>query len=263
MDMPQGYKYIDTHSHLYDEAFKDDVAEAVRRALDAGVGLIIQPDVDSRERAGMKRLREQFPDIFLNMAGLYPGSVDADWEHEVELVRESALEDGTVAIGEIGLDYHYSKDSADLQKAALKAQLELAAELGLPVNIHLREAENDFFEVLESCRHLGLTGNLHAFSGSCETFRRIDKYGDWYVGIGGVLTFKNARVAESLKHIPLERIVLETDSPYLTPVPYRGRRNESAYIPVIASAIAGIKGVDIDEVADVTTRNAKNLFKLR
>ena len=236
--MPKGYKYIDTHSHLYDEAFRDDVDGAVSRALAAGVGLILQPDVDSRERGGMKKLSERFPDVFLNMAGLYPGSVDENWEQEVELVRRSAMEDGAVAIGEIGLDYHYSKESAGLQKAALKAQLELAAELDLPVNIHLREAENDFFEVLESCRHLGLSGNLHAFSGSVETFRRIEKYGDWYVGIGGVLTFKNARVAESLKSIPLDRIVLETDSPYLTPVPYRGRRNESSYIPVIAAAVA-------------------------
>ena len=261
--MPKGYKYIDTHSHLYDEAFRDDVDGAVSRALAAGVGLILQPDVDSRERGGMKKLRERFPDVFLNMAGLYPGSVDENWEQEVELVRRSAMEDGAVAIGEIGLDYHYSKESAGLQKAALKAQLELAAELDLPVNIHLREAENDFFEVLESCRHLGLSGNLHAFSGSVETFRRIEKYGDWYVGIGGVLTFKNARVAESLKSIPLDRIVLETDSPYLTPVPYRGRRNESSYIPVIAAAVAGIKGTSVDEVAWVTTENAEKLFKIK
>lgn len=260
--MPQGYKYIDTHAHLYDEAFSGDVAGAVERAVAAGVGLILQPDVDSRERDAMKKLRKQYPEVFLDMAGLYPGSVDEDWEREVELVRESACEEGTVAIGEIGLDYHYSKESADLQKAALKAQFELAAELGLPVNIHLREAENDFFEVLDSCRHLGLSGNLHAFSGSYETFRRIEKYGDWYVGIGGVLTFKNARVAESLKKIPLDRIVLETDSPYLTPVPFRGRRNESSYIPVIAAAIAGIKGTCIDEVAEVTTCNAEKLFKI-
>ena len=241
--MPQGYKYIDTHAHLYDEAFRNDVAGAVERAVAAGVGLILQPDVDSRERGSMKKLREQFPDVFLNMAGLYPGSVNENWEQEVELVRESALEEGTVAIGEIGLDYHYSKDSADLQKAALKAQLELASELNLPVNIHLREAENDFFEVLDSCRHLGLSGNLHAF-------------------IGGVLTFRNARVAESLRKIPLDRIVLETDSPYLTPVPYRGSRNESSHIPIIASAVAGIKGTDIDEVAEVTTSNAEKLFKI-
>lgn len=260
--MPQGYKYIDTHAHLYDEAFRNDVAGAVERAVAASVGLILQPDVDSRERGSMKKLREQFPDVFLNMAGLYPGSVNENWEQEVELVRESALEEGTVAIGEIGLDYHYSKDSADLQKAVLKAQLELASELNLPVNIHLREAENDFFEVLDSCRHLGLSGNLHAFSGSFETFRRIEKYGDWYVGIGGVLTFRNARVAESLRKIPLDRIVLETDSPYLTPVPYRGSRNESSYIPIIASAVAGIKGTDIDEVAEVTTSNAEKLFKI-
>jgi TatD DNase family protein len=141
-------------------------------------------------------------------------------------------------------------------------QLELAAECGLPVNIHLREATEDFFAILEDCRHLHLRGNLHAFSGSAETFRRLSRLGDWYVGIGGVVTFKKAGIAQSLADIPMERILLETDSPYLTPVPYRGSRNESAYIPIIAAKIAEIKGLSIEEVARVSTENAKELFAL-
>lgn len=257
------FRYIDTHSHLYDKAFSEDAGDAVRRAIDAGVGLIIQPDVDSSERGAMKELYGRYPEIFRNMAGLYPGSVDEGWEKELELAREAAREECTVAIGEIGLDYHYSAETAELQKRAFKAQLELAAELGLPVNIHLREATEDFFKVMEECRSLGLRGNLHAFSGSAETFSRMSRYGDWYIGVGGVVTFKNAGLAEAVKKIPLDRIVLETDSPYLTPVPFRGKRNESSYIPVIAAKVAELKGTDVDEVAGTTTRNAMKLFGIR
>ena len=256
-------KYIDTHSHIYDKAFAGEEEEIVRRALNAGVGIILQPDVDSTERQAMADLYRRFPDVFRNMAGLYPGSVGPDWEKEFEMVEEFAHSEGIVAIGEIGLDYHYSADTSELQKAAFKAQLELAARLGLPVNIHLREATEDFFKVLDECRGLGIRGSLHAFSGSVETFRRVQKYGEWYVGIGGVLTFKNAGVAEAIRHIPLESILLETDSPYLTPVPFRGRRNESSYIPLIAAKIAEIKQADPDEVAAVTTANAERLFNIK
>ena len=140
--------------------------------------------------------------------------------------------------------------------------LELAAAWDLPVNIHLREATEDFFTIIEDCRHLHLRGNLHAFSGSAETFERLRRLGDWYVGIGGVLTFKKASLAETVKRIPLERILLETDAPYLTPVPHRGERNESAYIPIIADFLARQKGVSPEEVAGTTTANAKRLFAL-
>ena len=146
------------------------------------------------------------------------------------------------------------------QQDALKAQLELAAKLNLPVNIHLRDATDDFFKVLDSCRGLGLRGNLHAFSGSKEVAARIRRYGDWYVGIGGVLTFKNAGIARDIADIPMEMILLETDSPYLAPTPLRGTRNESANIPLIAAKLAEIKGISLEEAAEVTTGNAKILF---
>ena len=193
---------------------------------------------------------------------LRPGSVEENWEEEVEKVKECAVNHNVIAIGEIGLDYHYSKDSAELQRRALKAQFELAAELDLPVNIHERDATEDFFRVLEECRHLGVRGNMHAFSGSYETFMRLQKYGDWSVGIGGVVTFKNAGVAESVKKIPLEKILLETDSPYLTPMPFRGKRNESSYIPLIARKVAELKNTDLGEVAAKTTENACKLFRI-
>ena len=133
------------------------------------------------------------------------------------------------------------------------------ASPGLPVNIHLRDATGDFLDVLEAHKHLELGGSMHAFSGSYETFRRLQKLGDWYIGVGGVVTFKNASLAEAVRKIPLERIVLETDAPYLTPVPHRGKRNESSYIPLIAARIADLKGIRMEEVARTTTNNAKNL----
>ena len=168
-----------------------------------------------------------------------------------------------VAIGEIGLDYHYGAEFASEQREAFRTQLELAAEMNLPVNIHLREATDDFFSIMDSCAGLGLRGSLHAFSGSFETFMRVQKYGEWYVGIGGVVTFKKASLAEAVKRIPLDRIILETDSPYLTPVPHRGERNESMYIPLIADKIAELKGIGPEEVAEVTTSNARRLFNLK
>ena len=165
-------------------------------------------------------------------------------------------------MGEIGLDYHWSKEFQAEQKEAFRTQLELASEWDLPVNIHLRDATLDFLEIMEDCRHLHLRGNIHAFSGSYELFERMQKYGDWYVGIGGVVTFKKARIGEDIARIPLERIVLETDAPYLTPTPHRGERNDSSYLPLIADFIAERKGVDRALVARTTTYNAKQLFSL-
>lgn len=252
--------FIDTHTHNTDEAFAADEIGLIERALAAGVGKMLQADIDSKGRDALFALCERHPGVLHPMLGLYPGSVEADWQNEIdELLRWKDRRD-VVAIGEIGLDYHYSADTAAMQMEALKVQLELADKLDLPVNIHLREATEDFFKVLDSCRGLALRGNLHAFSGSHETFRRLQKYGDWYVGIGGVVTFKNAGIARELEEIPMEKIVLETDSPYLTPVPFRGKRNESAYIPIIAAKIAEIKGLSVQEVEIATTQNAYKLF---
>ena len=222
---------------------------------------MIQPDTDSRERASLFSLSEKHPGVLYSMVGLYPGSVDEGWENEIADMM-TYIPRGVVAIGEIGLDYHYSRDTADLQKKALRAQLELAAKLNLPVNIHLRDATEDFLGVLRECRHLGVHGDLHAYSGSWETFCELQRLGDWSVGIGGVLTFKKSKLPEVVARIPLEKILLETDAPYLTPAPYRGRRNESMYIPVIAAKIARIKACPVEEVATITTANAVSLFKL-
>ncbi|MBQ7194050.1 MAG: TatD family hydrolase [Bacteroidales bacterium] len=254
-------EYIDTHCHYCDEAFREDASQVIARAEEAGVKMMLQADVDSHERAGMYALCEAHRGVLCPMLGLYPGSVDENWRDEMdEMLRWR--DRGAVAIGEIGLDYHYGAEYAAQQKEAFRLQLELAAQMSLPVNIHLRDATEDFFRVMEDCRHLGLRGNLHAFSGSVETFRRMERYGDWYVGIGGVVTFKKASLAETVRHIPLEKILLETDAPYLTPVPHRGERNDSSFIPLIAAKVAELKGIGIEEVAAVTSSNARSLFSL-
>jgi len=254
-------EFIDTHTHLSDEAFAGQEEEVIGRAMDAGVTVMLQPDIDSSERDAMYSLVERHPGVLKPMVGLYPGSVGPDWKEEIDAMTPYRNR-GAVAVGEIGLDYHYGCDTRELQKEAFRAQLELAAEWDLPVNIHLREATEDFVKIVEDCASLHLRGNLHAFSGSAELFERISKSGDWYVGIGGVLTFKKAGIARDIVRIPMERIVLETDSPYLTPVPHRGERNESSYIPLIASFLSDIKGVGLEETARVTSRNAKALFGL-
>lgn len=252
-------QFIDTHTHNSDSAFEGEEDLVIRAGLEAGVTKMIQADVDSSERSRMFGLVKKYPGVLYPMLGLYPGSVGSNWREEVEELDKWRSQ-GVVAIGEIGLDYHYSKDTADLQKEALAAQFELAAQWDLPVNIHLREATEDFFDILEAHKSLGLRGNLHAFSGSYETFMRIQKYGDWRIGVGGVVTFKKAGLAEVVRKVPLERIVMETDSPYLTPVPFRGERNDSSKIPYIAAKIAELQGTDIESVAAITTQNASVLF---
>lgn len=255
-------EYVDTHTHAYDEAFAGCEDEVVARGVAAGVTVQLQADVDSRERERLFALVERHPGVLRPMLGLYPGSVDRDWRSEIDALQAWRSR-GPVAVGEIGLDYHYGTEFREEQKEAFRVQLELAAAWDLPVNIHLRDATEDFFAILQDCRHLHLRGNLHAFSGSAETFDRLQRLGgDWYVGIGGVLTFKKASLAETVKRIPLERILLETDAPYLTPTPHRGERNESAYIPLIAAFLARQKGVSVEEVAAVTTANAQRLFAL-
>lgn len=254
-------EFVDTHTHNSDKAFEGNEDEVIRRALEAGVRHLIQADIDSRERPAMFELCSKWPGVMHPMLGLYPGSVDSNWKDELAEL-EKWRRDGIVAIGEIGLDYHWSTEFRKEQQEAFRTQLELASEWDLPVNIHLRDATEDFFRIIEDCRHLNLRGNLHAFSASAEIFKRLNHSGDWYVGIGGVLTFKKAGIQKSILEIPMDRILLETDSPYLAPTPHRGERNESSMIPIIAAFLAELKGLTSEEVATITTNNAKQLFAI-
>ena len=251
---------VDTHTHFYDEWLLPDAEAAIQRALDAGVGKMIQADVDSTERPRMWEIGLRHPGVLFQMAGLYPGSVTADnWRDELDQVQGIA---GVVAIGEIGLDYHDGREYEKEQREVLRLQLELAAKLNLPVNIHLRDAWEDFLTILKDCKHLDLRGNLHCFSGSYEVYQEANRYGDWSVGIGGVITFKNSKLAQTVARIPMEHILLETDAPYLAPVPYRGKRNESSYLPLIAEKVAEVKGISVEKCAEITTKNAETLFNI-
>lgn len=253
--------FVDTHTHFYDEWLLPDAEAALERALEAGVGKMIQADVDSRERGAMWEFGDRHPGVIYEMLGLYPGSVDAGWRDELDAL-EPYKSKGVVAIGEIGLDYHEGKEFAAEQKEVLRLQLEMAAAMNLPVNIHLRDAWEDFLAILSDARGLGLRGCLHCFSGSYEIYERANRFGDFSVGIGGVVTFRNASIARDLERIPLDKILLETDAPYLAPVPHRGSRNESSYLPLIAAKVAEIKGISLEETAAATTLNAQKLYSI-
>ena len=251
--------FTDTHTHLYDEAFAGEEDLAVERAVAAGVTRMILPDIDSQTRKEMLSLADRHEGVLFPCLGLHPTSVDARWQEEIMLL-ERHLDKRIWAIGEIGMDCYWSREFVKEQEEVFRIQLEMAARLALPVIIHSRESTELILNVLKDCRHLGLRGVFHAFSGSIETFRELQRLGDWYVGIGGVLTYKKASIAETVREIPMERILLETDSPYLTPVPFRGKRNESAYIPHIASRLAELTGRTVEETAEITTDNAQKLF---
>jgi len=254
--------FVDTHTHFNDEAFAGDANEAVARAVEAGVGKMMQADIDSSERDGMWKVSEAHPGVLYNMVGLYPGSVREDWQEEIDRMLPYR-ERGVVAMGEIGLDYHEGKEWEKEQKEALRVQLELAAQWDLPVNIHLRDAWPDFLAVLKDCAHLHLRGNLHCYSGSVETYTEANRWADMMIGVGGVVTFRNASLQGVVAKLPIDRILLETDAPYLAPVPHRGTRNESSYIPLIAAKVAEIKGLTLEETARATTSNAMKLFNLQ
>jgi len=263
-------RYVDTHTHLYDEAFPTPAEqdEAVLRAGAAGVDTMVVPDVCSRERAALLELCSRWRPgcggpVLYPALGLHPVEVKDQWMDEVDMVVRALDEHPeTVAVGEVGMDLYWTRDTIDFQQDAFRAQIDVALERNLPLIVHCRNATDVVFRILDDYRGRGLKGVFHALSGSVETFRCLDKYGEWMVGIGGVLTFKKASLPDTVRDIPLERIILETDSPYLAPVPLRGSRNESANIPVIAGFLARCKGVSEEEVAMTTTSNALKLFNI-
>ena len=252
-------RFIDTHAHLYDEAFASEEDAAIERAISSGVDRIVFPDIDSQTRDIMFAIADRHQGSVFPCLGLHPTSVGKDWEKEMAAI-EGYLSRKIYAIGEIGMDCYWSKEFIEQQKEAFRLQLQIAHERNLPVIIHSRESIEIILRILKECRNLDLHGVFHAYSGSAEPFREIRRLGDWYVGIGGVLTYKKASIAETVKNIPLDRILLETDSPYLTPVPHRGKRNESSYIPHIAAKLAELTGKDMAEIAETTTQNAEKLF---
>lgn len=254
---------IDTHCHLYDEAFDTDRHQAVMRAVEADVPVMLLPAIDSQSHAAQEALAEQYPQYFHQMMGLHPTSVTEDPQAELDIVQSKLFDPRGryVAVGEIGLDLYWDKTYLDQQLAVLRQQMQWARQLDLPVCLHVRKAYNELFGLLRDLNFGTYRGVMHCFGGSVQEAQRAVEMG-FHIGIGGVVTFKNATLAQVAAAVPLDRIVLETDAPYLAPVPYRGKRNESAYIPVIASKIAELRGITLRQVADTTTHAARQLFSL-
>ena len=251
---------IDTHTHLYSEQFDNDRAEAIQRAIDKGVEQFFLPAIDSETHRKMRDLEAQYPDKIHAMMGLHPCSVQPEsWEKELQLVRNYIDQRDFVAIGEIGIDLYWDKSTLDIQVKAFEQQIDWAIEKDLPIVIHTRESFDETFEVLERKKHPKLRGIFHCFSGNLEQAQHaIDL--NFILGIGGVVTFKNGKIDQFLNQIPLDKIVLETDSPYLAPVPFRGKRNESAYLDLVAGKLVDVYKKDFAEINQVTTENALRVF---
>jgi TatD DNase family protein len=253
--------FVDTHCHLYDEAFDADRTQALQRAIDAGVTTMLLPDIDSTSTEHLDTLYNQYPNHFHRMAGLHPTSVKEDFEAELAHVRKRLETGSFVAVGEIGMDLYWDRTYEEQQREVLRRQMRWAEEYNLPVALHIRKAHNEVFGLLRDLNRSSYRGVMHCFGGSLQEAWRAIEMG-FMLGIGGVVTFKNATMAEVAKAVPLDRLLLETDAPYLSPVPHRGERNESSYIPLIAQKIADLRGISIDEVAEQTTANAQMLFSL-
>lgn len=251
--------FIDTHTHLYDAQFDEDRPEMIARALAAGVERMYLPNCDSGTLAAMQQLCAAFPDHCFPMMGLHPCSVKDDYKKELELVQHELKTGKYVGVGEIGLDYHWDTTFVAEQQEAFRLQIDWAIALNLPIVIHTRKSLEDGIAIVREKQQGNLKGVFHCFGGTVEEAKAIIELG-FYIGIGGVLTFKNTDLAKTLSEIDLQHIVLETDAPYLAPVPYRGKRNESAYIPLIAHKLAEIKNCPVETVAAITSENARKIF---
>lgn len=258
-------KLIDTHTHPFDGAFDDDRSEAVERALEAGVCRMMCPAIDSASHEALFRLCDAWPEVCLPLMGLHPTSVNdiPDWLHELEIV-ERYLCGGTgrrfYGVGEVGLDFYWSRDRQREQTEAFVRQVELSLRCGLPLVIHTRDAWPEMTDVLRGFRGRSLRGIMHAFSGTWEDYEAVRACGDFLFGIGGVVTYKKSTLPETVARIPLDELVLETDAPYLPPVPFRGKRNEPAYIAFVCDKVAAVRGIAPEEVAAATTANACRMF---
>ncbi len=250
---------IDTHTHLYSEAFDEDRMEMMQRALANGVGQMFVPAIDSDYTESMYDLERNFPEQISLMMGLHPTSVKNNYAEELLHVEREMEKRNFCAVGEIGIDLYWDKSTLEIQKIAFKRQIQLAKKYGLPVVIHCREAFDEIFEVLETEKDENLFGIFHCFTGTYEQAKRAISF-NMKLGIGGVVTFKNGKIDTFINQIDLRHIVLETDSPYLAPVPFRGKRNESSYLVYICKKLSDIYNVEEEYMAAITSQNAKALF---
>ena len=252
---------IDTHTHLYLKQFKDDIHNVIQRSKDIGINKFIFPAIDSTHFDDMHDLKNKYPGSIYLMSGLHPTDVKENFKQELEFVVNSLKSHSYVAIGEIGIDLYWDKTFLNEQQEAFEFQIRLAIKYDLPIVIHCRDAFNEIFEILDKENCPKLRGVFHCFTGTLEQAQRaIDL--DFVLGIGGVVTFKNGGIDKFLNQIELKHIVLETDSPYLAPVPFRGKRNESSYIIHVVEKLSEIYGLSKEEIAHITTKNAEKVFAL-
>jgi TatD DNase family protein len=250
---------IDTHCHLYSKEFSGDIIDTIHRAEKEGVEKFYLPAIDSTVLQDLLALEEQFPGKCIGMIGLHPCSVKGDYQSELKIVEDWLERRRWVAVGEIGLDFYWDRSFDPQQYDAFHRQIEWALHYDIPIVIHSRDSMQETIKVVREHQKGQLRGIFHCFSGSYETAREIIDLG-FYLGIGGVLTYKKAGLAGILQQVDLAHLVLETDAPYLTPVPFRGKRNESAYLKYIVAALADAKGVSVEEIARITTANAQKIF---
>ena len=249
---------IDTHSHIYGPEFDDDRTEVIQRALESGISKIFLPNINEESISPMMAVTNDYPGVCFPMMGLHPEDVRDDWS--VVLDRMEPLLDGMIAVGETGLDFYWDSTFRKEQIESFERQICWARDKDLPLVVHMRKAEPELLDAMERHKADGLRGVFHCFGGSIESARRMLKYEGFALGIGGVVTFKNSHLAETLKGVTLERVVLETDAPYLTPVPYRGKRNEPSYVTYVASCLSNIYNVSLEEVNEVTNRSVARIF---
>ena len=252
--------WIDSHAHIYSDQFDNDREEMIARGREAGVEEIYMPNVDHTSVEGMLEVEGRHKDVCIAMMGLHPCSVKQDFEKELYGVEQWLSKRKFAAVGEIGTDLYWDKSFWEQQKEAFTIQVSWAKKYQLPIVIHCRQSIDETIGLLEPLLGHGLTGIFHCFSGNLEQAKKVISMG-FYLGLGGVATFKNGGLDKVIPEISLDNVVLETDSPYLAPVPHRGKRNEPAYIPLIASKIVEIKKISLGELQEVTTRNAKKIFK--
>ena len=250
---------IDTHCHLYLNEFKHDISDVIKRAAAEGIDRFYLPAIDSSEIGNMVLLESKFPGKCIAMMGLHPCYVKENYLQEMDIVKDWLSKRKFAAVGEIGLDFYWDKTFVKQQYEAFRLQIELSIQYNLPIVIHSRDAMQECIDVVKEFKSNGIKGIFHCFGGTLENAKEIIDTG-FYLGIGGVLTYKKSGLTEVLEQIDLKYMVLETDSPYLTPVPFRGKRNESSYLKYIVEKLALIKNVSTKEVADITTANAEKIF---
>lgn len=252
--------FTDTHTHLYSDKFDEDREAVIAECFKQDITRLFLPNIDKESVEGMMDLVDKYPENCFPMIGLHPCSVTENWKEELAYYESLLTKNKFYAIGEIGIDLYWDKTTLGIQQDTFRYQIELAKANKLPIVIHARDSFEEIFDIIDELNDESLTGIFHCFTGTIEQANKIIGYGGFKIGIGGVVTFKNSGLDKVVAQIPLNELVLETDAPYLSPHPNRGKRNESSYLKIIAHKIATIKEIDIQDVADVTTANSKLIF---